>query len=162
MPNRRLTKWVDTLVQSVVTPGTQVQVELLNAAALIDTEGWTITRVIGELAFASTSTAGAYGSQIMDLGLGVISREGVVGGVFPDPDAQEDEPTRGWLYRTRCTAFQNGTGTPIWSPSCKFDIHAQRRVENGRFYLIFDALTLRGTAFSTDAYGIIRTLVLLP
>ena len=84
-------------------------------AAVVDTRGWTVTRMLGELVCLSASVAGAWGAGKVDIGIGVISREGVTGGVYPDPNAEADEPTRGWLWRTRLVVAQNGIGTPVIS-----------------------------------------------
>ena len=157
----RRTRWIDTLVQIAVADAGQTTLELFNDAAEVDTDGWTVARVLGELWFSSASVAGAYGIERIDIGIGMVSKEAQIASAFPDPNAEGDRPMRGWMYRTRCMAFQNGTGTSVLT-RCEFDMKVQRRVMDADLFLIVNAVTGRGTTFTTDINGVIRTLILLP
>ena len=154
-------RWVDTLVDRSVADGAQGVDDLFNAIAEVDTRGWTITRVIGELWLASTSVAGAWGHGHLDIGLGVLSRELVAMGGYPDPNEETDLPVRGWMFRARCAVAQNGTGTLIHT-RCVWDTRAQRKVDTGRFYIMYNHTMSFGTTFTCHVMGLVRTLVLLP
>ena len=119
-----------------------------------------MVRTIGSLWLSSTTVAGAWGQGNFDIGLGVISQEGVGATVFPDPGSTLDFPVRGWTFRERCGVFQNGTGCDIFT-RCTFDVASQRKVETGEYYLIFDHSTTFGTAFTVSVLGTVRVLLLL-
>ena len=123
-------------------------------------EGVTLTRAIGSLSFFSGTVAGAWGKQILDIGIGIASREAVTAGVVPDPNVAADRPPRGWLYRARRVVEQNGAGAPIvlWVP---FDIRAQRRMDEADLFLAINSTGSTGTAFTTEAAVLIRFLLLL-
>ena len=159
---RRRTRWVDTHVQINTATGAQSVVELLQSAGDIDTREWTITRLIGMIVMGSTTVAGAWGTQAMTMGIGVISREAVTGGAFPDLNDEADMPAGGWMWRMRGMASQNGTGSPVFSPPIQFDLRAQRKIGFGVPHLIINNDLGLGTAFTVTAQGVIRMLVLLP
>ena len=157
----RRARWIDTLIQETIASGAQGTEELFQNAAAVDTQGWTITRTIGDLWLMTTTIGGAQGAERLDLGLGLISEEAVNAGVFPDPNQESDRPGRGWVYRTRCVTTQSASDAmPL--THCVFDIRAQRKVEHTDYFLIMNTNPILGTAFSTSVQGIIRTLVLLP
>ena len=157
----RRVRWIDSLIQLQVAAGSQGVVELLQGTALIDTDGWTVGRLIVDLYLMSSSVAGAFGASQSDMGIGVISREGVVGSVYPDPNAEEDQPINGWMYRTRAMSSQNGVGGPILT-RVQADVRSMRKIDNGRFYLIVNHGNVMGTSYTLNLRGLIRTLVLMP
>ena len=117
--------------------------------------------MIGNLDFSSASIAGAYGHQILDIGIGVLDRDAVASSVLPDPEVESDEPPGGWLYRNRVRVSQNGAGSPTVF-TVRFDLRAQRKLNGGQVELIIVSTASTGTNFTTDISGIVRTLVLLP
>ncbi len=157
---KRPTIWIDNLVNLTVATGAQGSISLLTGRPPINMNGTTITRTIFDLQLYSTTIAGAHGIQIADLGFGVTSQEAFNAGVFPDPEADE-RPLRGWLYRTRCTAFQNGVETnPL--AFCKGDLRNQRKIDDGEYFMVVTNQAILGTAFSVQMTGIIRVLLKLP
>ena len=92
---------MDTLVNMLITEGSQVTNSLLQGISSDDMRGSTITRIIGTLYTGSSTVAGAWGASRDDFGIGVVSQEAFNALVVPDPTAQDDQPARGWLYRTR-------------------------------------------------------------
>ena len=157
----RRTRWVDNLVGTTVSNGGQANDNLFQGTGSVDTQGWTVTRLIGEIALSSATTAGAWGLQLIDIGIGMISSEAISAGAFPDPNIESDKPGRGWMWRAQKTVFQNGVGTSIVVP-VTIDIRSQRKVEDGTLHIIFNSTNLRGTSFTCDLNGLIRVLVLLP
>ena len=117
--------------------------------------------MIGNLWFASITTAGAWGRQKIDLGIAVLDRDAVAASAFPDPNAQDDRPPTGWVYRSSVGAQQNGSGAPILTNE-RFDLRAQRKLAGGQLTLVVNNTSLGGTSFTVDISGIIRVLLLLP
>ena len=161
MTTKRRTRWIDSLIGQTVVSGSQDVIELFQSAGEVDVDGWTVTRVIGKLWLVSSTLAGAFGAQRLDFGLGMISREAVGAGAFPDPNAEADRPASGWMHRDRCLAFQNGVGTGMFTV-CQFDTRSQRIVRGNILHLVINNSTLVGTAFNVSVNGLIRVLVLLP
>ena len=157
----RRTTWIDNLSSFVVAPGGGQQSQsLLQGVAPEDTRGTTVVRVLYDLQLHSTSVAGAWGVQALDLAFGVTSQEAFAAGVFPDPNADE-RPVGGWMFRTRCVIAQNGAGAPILT-SCKGDLRSGRKLDAGEVYVVANNSDLDGTAFTVRVTGIIRLLLMLP
>ena len=144
-----------------VASGSQGILQMILTLTADENRGATITRLIAEFALSSTTVAGAWGKQLVDLGLAMIERDAFSAAAVPDPDVSTDEPGRGWLYRTRCVVAQNGTGAPVLFP-CKFDIRSQRKLDSAVLVLIINNTASTGTNFTVEVQGILRTLILLP
>ena len=71
----RRNKWQDTLVALTVGSGTQGSESLMGTVTPNESEGETLVRTIAELSMNSTTVAGAWGLQILDIGLGMMSQE---------------------------------------------------------------------------------------
>ena len=71
----RRTRWKDLLVDSNVGSGAQAVLSITDPMSEDSLQGVTVTRLIGRLKLGSTTVAGAWGKQILDLGIGVASRE---------------------------------------------------------------------------------------
>ena len=159
MPRRA--RWIDAVIATTIVNGGQDAVTLFPGITPDELRNGTIIRTIGDLSLGSTTTAGAWGTGAVDIGLGVISQEAIGASVFPDPKTASDYPVRGWLYRKRCGVFQNGVGTQILF-ACEFDVRSQRKLDTGAYYMVIDNNSIRGSAFTADVFGSIRTLVLMP
>jgi len=157
MPGRP-TDWMDTLVNETVGSGTQGVVPLSTALVAADSARATVIRTIVRLYTMSTSVAGAWGTQVVDMAIGIASQEAFTASVLPDPNVDTDKPARGWLWRTRVVQFQNGVGTMI-ATELVADIRGARKIENGELYLIIVNSAGLGTSFSTRTTGLVRTLI---
>ena len=93
------------------------------------------------------------------MGIGIASQDAFAAGVFPDPDTQQDEPQRGWIWRDDYLV-QDSTNTlpPILRVS--FDLHSQRKIDRGELYYVVDNNLVVGTAFNIRVKGLIRQLFL--
>ena len=134
MPGRRRgTTWLDTTLNTVISEGAAGLLTALDGTlSVADSQGLTLTRMIGDLSFHSNTLAGgAWGVQRVAIGMGMCSREAFTAGVTPDPDSAVEETARGWVYRTILAVAQNGAGAPVVE-RIQFDIHAQRRLDSGR------------------------------
>jgi len=116
--------------------------------------------MIYDLQLMSTTVAGAWGTQALDLGVGLASVEAFDGGVLPDPNASEF-PVGGWMYRTRCVATQNGIGAYVTTP-CRGDLRSGRKLDTGIVFMTAFNTPMDGTPFSVRVTGIWRSLLLLP
>jgi len=159
----RQTDWDDTLVSLDIPSGGQKSQALTvsTQADIHSSRGMTVVRTILELSLMSQSVAGAWGTQTVDLAIGIASLEAFAAEVLPDPNVQTEKPPRGWMWRHRTVLSQNGTGTPI-TVDISRDIHGMRVVQNGVVYLIVNTMPIDGTAFSSRVVGLIRLLVKLP
>ena len=161
MPSRRATDWIDTLVGFTVATGVQSNVSLMTGVAPVNVWRQTLIRTIVELSVYSSSVAGVWGTQLVNAGIGIASQEAFAAGVLADPNVANDQPSRGWIYRTGFVVGQNATGGNIVH-NVRADIRAARKLDDGECYLVVNNGTDLGTAFTILVRGIIRQLWLLP
>jgi len=161
MPNRRLTDWIDTLVNISAATGAQANVSLMTGVAPVNVRRQTLVRSIVQLQLFSVTVAGAWGVQIADVGVGITSQEAFAAGVLADPATPGDQPSRGWIYRTRKVVAQNGIGAQVLY-EITVDIRAGRKLDDGECYLILENTAVAGTTFTVRASGIVRQLWMLP
>ncbi len=159
MPRR--TDWVDTIVDLTPASAGQDTVSLLSGLSAADMRGATLIRTILRLGIGSTSVAGVWGVQAVHIAIGIIAQEAFNAGAFPDPNAADDRPSRGWIYRTMVVATQNGAGARI-EVVLEADIRGARKIEAGVLFVIAQNKALRGTAFTASVDGLIRVLYKLP
>ena len=158
---RRRSAWEDSRININVASGAQGFTDLMGTLTEDLQQGRTVVRMVGELTINSQTTAGAWGLQVVDIGVGIIDRDAFAVQEFPDPNSEDDQPSTGWLYRLECLAYQNGVGVePVIR--CPFDIRSQRKIGNGNLTIIVDNTAHRGTAFAIDVRGLVRVLWLLP
>jgi len=156
----RQTFWIDNVVENTLATGTTIALSLFTGTPPINVRGSTIIRIIFDLNLYSSTVAGAHGVQIQDVAFGMASQEAFNAGVLPDPDSDE-RPVGGWMYRTRCVAFQNGVGTnPI--TKCAGDLRSGRKISDGEAFMVLANRASMGTTFAIITSGIIRLLLLLP
>ncbi len=158
---RRKTTWLDTVLSFQVSNGSQVVRAIDGTPSVGDAQGRTLTRLIGKLAFHSTTVAGAWGVQNMFMGAGAASREAFTAGALPDPGSPTEEPTLGWIYRGHVAVAQNGSGAPVVFV-VEFDLRAQRKLDSGRHWMSFENTDIDGTSFTMAVNGFVRALYLLP
>jgi len=164
MVDRRRRAWADSRFATFVTTADQVKTDLL--AGLAATETKTVTRVIIDMHFNLFETSENEATQVIDLAIGVVSREAFDLGTFPDANATGDYPQTGWLYvatkPVMSTVPGGGTAGGIWRIDASFmaDIRAQRKVDRGVLYMTYNMLALSGTAQSVRVVGRVRVLCL--
>ena len=158
---RRQTQWTDTLVNVSIADGARNVVDLMGGLTADETRHWTLIRTIFDLYMGSNTVAGAWGTLIADIGIGVASREAFEAVILADPDVVDDRPARGWIYRTRCAVTQNGVGHLLYQ-RCTGDMRVGRRIDDGVLFLHSAVNLLTGTTFTVQQFGIVRALWLLP
>jgi len=134
---------------------------LMTGVAPVNVRRQTLIRTILRLELFSETVAGAWGTQRVDIGIGITSQEAFAAGVVPDPNTDGDQPSRGWIYRTRVVPSQNSAGAPVVL-TLAADIRAARKLDDGECYLVVNNSTTTGTSFTVRQSGIIRQLWLLP
>jgi len=163
MPNRRRTKWEDTHIATTIAAGaTSLGVAIDGTPSGDDAQGLTLTRMLGELSFMSTTVAGAWGVQVLTMGVGGSSRVAFTADSLPTPNSNVEQPPRGWVWKTSVAVAQNGAGAPVVMERVHFDIRAQRKLDGGRLWIVFVNVNLQGTSASVLVSGLIRVLFLLP
>ena len=161
MPSRRATDWIDTLLSFTTATGAQTITSLMTGVAPVNVRRQTLVRTLIELRLYSASVAEAWGTQIADIGIGITSQEAFAAGVVADPNTAGDQPSRGWIYRTRVAVAQNGIGAQVLY-EVRADIRSQRKLDDGECFIILANGVDLGTSFTVKANGLIRQLWLLP
>jgi len=157
----RATDWIDTILNlAPAAGGGAASLSLDGVLTAADLRGATVIRTIVRLNVSSTSVAGAWGVQRVDMAIGIASREAFTATVFPDPGTGTERPPRGWIWRDDITVGQNGIGTPIVTRVVA-DLRASRKIENGRIFIIADNNDMDGTAFAVRLTGLVRLLIKL-
>ena len=95
------------------------------------------------------------------MGIGIASQEAFAAGSLPDPNASNDQPSRGWIYRNRMVVAQNGVGGPVVHQISR-DIRSARKLDDGECYIVVDNDVDLGLAFNVQVVGLVRQLWLLP
>ena len=159
---RRGSTWVDTLFDTTTQDGTPDVIDLMGSISTDEARGWTLVRTLVELAIIPAVPGAADGQQVVDLGLGVTSREAFLASAVPDPNVSGDQTTRGWVWRHRCLVLQDTAGA-LTPTICRGDFRSQRKLdERGNTFIHIMNQTTGGTAFSVVTIGLIRCLYLLP
>ena len=140
-----------------------MNIELLKAVSDPEKRGCTLVRTIIKLAFRETPPGVASGSQIIDVGIGLVSVDARVAGALPDPAAAGDFPVTGWIYRSRVLVPAEALGTGYVQPVIiQEDLRSQRKLDRADPVLIVDSTTDEGAELTVRIVGIIRMLYKLP
>ena len=157
----RPTDWVDTQIDSTISRSGQVNKSLITGLAPEEMRGVTLIRTIISVSVCSSTVAGAWGLQRVDLAIGVTSQEAFAAGVLPDPKTASDKPSRGWVWRTQRLVEQNGASTRIVT-HVMADIRGARKIENGELFIVIDnSAAVGGTSFGVAVVGLVRCLMKL-
>jgi len=158
----RQTRWVDTLLATTVASGAQGNIPLLGE--LTTRHRSTITRLILCYRVYPAVPRVVSGIQHVDVGIGVIQQEAATANIVPDPVAEGDFPSMGWLYRCRHSVFDEASGAVIeLNMEVMRDLKSQRVLgQDADLRFITDNTALQGSSFSIRVSGIVRTLVKLP
>jgi len=155
---RRPTTWVDTIMSRALVNGGQQTQSLILEMSAGDKRQATVIRTIIQLSLHSSTVAGAWGVQRVDIGMGLASQESFTAGVVPDPNVATDKPIKGWMWRTSVLVSQNGIGTPITVPIVA-DVRGARKIEQGELYMVANSISVDGTTFTCSWDGLVRVLI---
>ena len=162
--SKRKTAWQDTLIDATLVEAGQAGISLLGDFTQIDTEGMTLTRLLMRLTVQQvvSSIGTANETSLYDMGIGIIEQDAFAAAVFPDPNVQNDQPPRGWVYRAR-VGLTDVAAVPSWDPQfLQEDLRGRRVVGNGELVLIHNNNASIGNGFTMHITGLIRSLFLLP
>jgi len=158
------TIWIDTLLDDSIASAGQF---VANLAGGIDQNemrlgGMTLMRTIVGIDIGTSVHDSGEGSQKIDIGIGLASREAAAAAVLPDPGTAVDFPPRGWIFRLRCRVYGFAADQPaVYNLRVDRDIRARRKLDNGEPYIIVDNVAIEGVAVPVRVVGLIRQLWLL-
>ena len=159
----RKTQWVDSLFDFTIANAGQDVRSLLSTLIGNDTQGMTLVRTIIELSLGPINWTGAFGTQALDMGIGMSAQEAFLAGTLPDPSTSTEFPQNGWVIRTRKGCLNPGSVSAGYElQKIQMDLRSQRRIDDGELYMIMDNFPGLGTAFSIQVTGIVRCLFKLP
>ena len=153
--------WADTNVNTVVTLGTQNNIDLMSSLTADEMRGTTIVRTIIKLNLFANPMSGVEGGAKLDQGIAVLDVDAFTAGAVPDPVNNVDRPPRGWLWRQSNMVFDDSTRV-IPGTILREDIRSKRKLDGGKLILIQDGTAIMGAVFPIGVVGIIRILYLLP
>ncbi len=161
MPNL----WIDTMFDDDVASGSETLIAI--DAPLSATERrmlrHTLTRLILRLTITPNVRDAGEGDAIISVGVGVASTEAFSAGTVANPSVGTDFPTRGWLYRARFRLFQVAADLPqVFPIEIDRDLRAQRKMENGRLFIVVENAPNLGVAVVANIVGVTRCLFLVP
>jgi len=158
----RKTEWIDTLVSGVVSSAGQVRDSLLSDYISNELAGWTLTRQLVHIWYATDSTQGSFLKAGIDVGVGLVTQEAFAAGIVPDPGTEGDRPVLDWVWRDRLMIMSN-TDVTVRMPQIelRLDIRSKRKIGDGELLLIHDNTAIN-SGFQVRLHGIVRSLFLLP
>ena len=160
---RRSTIWVDTIDTITMASGISgSKLSLLNNLDADARRGATLTRMIMCYSFFPTIIANESGDQMLDIGVGVASKEAFDAGALSEPESEQEHPMTGWVYRCRHVAGNRADLGYNGRIDVQRDIRAQRKLDTGDLFMVTSNTALSGTASSMRMVFIIRCLLKLP
>ncbi len=160
------TLWMDRAINDDVTIGTQGNLDLLTGLGEPESRmaRFTLTRTIIGLDIARTVHDSGEGSELISLGIQIVSRPSFESpGSIPSPQDQTEFPARGWVWRASYRVFGFAADQPaIFTRRIDLDIRSQRKLENGVSVLSLQALAVEGANSTARVSGFIRQLWLTP
>ena len=156
----RPTDWNDTLLAETVASTGQGIASLTSNLSSVDLRGATLIRTILTISMYSSSVSGAWGTQRVNMAIGITSQEAFSAGVVPDPISVLEKPPQGWLWRGHRIVSQNGPGGELVQTAF-YDIRGARKLNNGVLFFVVDNSPDLGTAFSVRIRGLARCLIKL-
>jgi len=161
MVMRRRRAWGDTrFAGAAIGASATVASNLL--IGLPGTTTQTVTRIIGDITFFGIVTDTEVDAlNVVEVGIGVVSNEAFALETLPDPGAVGDYPQQGWLYVATQPVIQVVHANGLFRTDARFvfDIRAQRKVDRGILFMLFENVAITG-AKSLTMVGRVRALCL--
>ena len=159
---RRRRAWDDTrFAGATIAESATLKRDLLADLAASETK--TVTRIIGTLQFYATPPNDVDYHNVLEIGIGVVSKEAFDLETLPDVNTETDYPQQGWLYVATRPAYQVAAGTlgimrqdAIFS----FDIRAQRKVDRGVLFMLIENTGISPGGSTMSIVGRVRALCL--
>ncbi len=152
--------------ETLVGAATQTLVPLIGDLSDADKRGTTITRTLIRLYIVEAAVNSAKSTMVVVLGMGVASQEalGIGATAIPTVGVSVDRPRLGWYFRDEVMVPSSGSDAtrPMPFTTVRADIRAQRRLENGEFYLVMANGSAIGPSFTVAVRGLVRVFLRLP
>ena len=161
---RRKTAWDDQiLAANGIAVTSRVSIPLVEDVADPEKRGCTIVRIIVGLDLWPLAPAIANGSVNATIGIAIVSDDSFVANAMPDPEAQDDYPVSGWLYRARYRIVDTTTGGEgQTNVRVDRDLKVMRKIDRSTVVMIIHNEALEGTSFTMAFSGLVRVLYKLP
>ena len=153
--------WTDTLVAETGAAGSQDVVSLMGPLDGAARQGLTVVRTIISLQFIPPAAV-SDGHMHINMGIGVVSQEGFVSSVVPDPNVATDRPPRGWLWRDHRVVAGAAAMVSYSVATLSSDVRGARKVDDGELVLVLNVDDIDGTTFAVSTFGLIRCVLLYP
>ena len=158
--------WTDTAGTLTAGSGGGQDFKSLAELAVTDTRyiQQTLLRTIIGLNVGLTVHDSGEGSQLVSLGIGIVSSDAYSAGLtaLPDPRIDADFPTRGWIWRARYRVFGFAADQPaVYTQRIDLDMRSQRKLDNGIPLFIITNENVEGAASTITVHGLIRQLWLV-
>jgi len=151
--------WIDSLHNIDIASGAKSETTLMGALSVEDTRGLTLMRCILCHDYEHTIHDSGEGQQIIDIGIGVASREALNAAALSDPEIATEHPDRGWVYRCRHVTHGFAADQPAAYVQSVFrDLRAKRKLETGAVFLSITNTAKSGAAATISIVGITRLL----
>ena len=159
--------WIDTAGSLTLSSGSgTAQISLMTDVTRQETRlaQMTLLRTIIGLNIGNTVHDSGEGSQLISIGIGVVSQEAFALGTTatPSPHLDNNFPPRGWVWRARYRTFGFAADQPtIFTQRIDLDMRSQRKLENGEAFLRGVNEDIEGVASQVTIHGLIRQLWLV-
>ena len=161
--NRRRRAWHDLEFAFTIGNGTQSFADLLQNLPATEQMGCTITRILTRMTYSPVITIGADGSQVVSVGICVVSEEAFNASTLPDPNVNADDPVTGWMLKTQRAVRVMLSPDDVLHGQIFEDLRAQRKMGNrAKLVMITNSDADEATSFDVRVVGLVRTLCLLP
>jgi len=117
-------------------------------SGLSPTETKTVSRILIDVHYYYLESNENECSNVVDLAIGVVSKEAFDLETLPDPDNSSDYPQQGWVYVATQPVQQSlptgGTPVTMWRLGAHFkaDVRGQRKVDRGVLFLLAQNLSI--------------------
>ena len=154
--------WIDTRVNSDVAVGGQTFQSLMTGITETRFERMTLLRTIIGLDLARTVHDSGEGSEVLSVGIGIVSQEAFDASAIPEARLNTDYPTRGWVWRAQYRIWGFAADQPaVFTKRIDLDMRSQRKLDNGASMIVYDLEALEGANSTCRVMGLIRQLWLV-
>ena len=152
-------------MSDVITIGILVTFELTSIAeADARLSRMTLTRTIIGIDVARTVHDSGEGSELLSMGIGVVSRSSFEAPTsVPDPGVASEFSVLGWVWRAAYRIWGVAADQPTTEHTrIDLDIRAQRKLENGVSVVTACLVAIEGANSTATVTGFIRQLWIVP
>ena len=158
--------WMDSGIDLTPAVAATAIVVTLNQLAELESRftQMTLLRTIVGLDVARLTHDSGEGSELVSLGIGIVSSEAFVAGgtSLPQPQNNTEFPVRGWIWRARYRVYGFAADQPaVFNRRVDLDLRSMRKLENGVPYFTAQVQAVEGSNSVAQVSGLIRQLWLV-